>query len=172
MSWTCCPDATTKHDVVWELLIENRNHTLEWALRGSVLWTVLDDIAEVPAIVGFLVWDFGFLLGIPADGGGRGSSLLHVSASLPRTRSDGLRAVAGQGTCISRPAARPTPHLIQLYLWRVARAAAPSACSSLGASTDAMLGLRNPLERLSRPASPPGLAGRSATAAIVLAYFC
>jgi len=60
MSWTVCPEATTKYDVVSELLSDNRDHTLGWELRGCVLWSVLDDISEVPAIVGFLIWDFGF----------------------------------------------------------------------------------------------------------------
>jgi len=60
MSWTCCPDATTKHDVVCELLRDNLDHTIAWELHGCVLWTVLDDIVDAPAIVGFLIWDFGF----------------------------------------------------------------------------------------------------------------
>lgn len=60
MSWICCPDATSKYDVAYELLIENLDHTLAWELRGSVLWTVLDDIADVPVIVGFLLRYFDF----------------------------------------------------------------------------------------------------------------
>lgn len=60
MSWTVCPDARTIDDVVCELLSDNRDHTLGWELHGCVLWTVLDDLGEVPAIVGFRIWDFGF----------------------------------------------------------------------------------------------------------------